>query len=89
MVKSFGRQHPHVAVLLDSLAELMGVLVDMHTACIESYSFRITDAFQGKDDEAESLFKEALELNRKIFGNGDIKVSTALTRLAMLLAKVV
>ena len=91
--KVYGEEHPKVALGLNNLAQLLqdqasfnvmwsvrAVLLSDWPCC---WAFGCT---QGKLDEAEPLFKQALAIYKKVYGEEHPRVATALNNLAQLLS---
>lgn len=81
--KVLGLLNPEVAESLNNLAMISQALVS--SSCGFAALSVIVD-FKGKMDEAEKLMQEALELDKKLFGDSHPNVARGLNNLAQLKA---
>ena len=91
---ALGNQHHDVATSLNNLALLLNNQVSEKIVQILAQQpnavFENADHFylsQGKYDEAEPLYRESLDIRRKVYGNDHPSVATGLNNLALLLQK--
>jgi len=87
--KVLGEDHPNVATLLNNLARLLKKQVNILTSfrSITAPRYGGLLSFQGKYDEAEPLYKQSLEIKKKVYGEDHPSIATGLNNLAGLLQK--